>query len=313
MDIQSKIILISGPTASGKSHLAVKLAKRIKGEIINADSMQVYKQLKILTARPNSNEKKGIKHHLYGIIDVNKNFSTGEWLKLATKKIKEIRQRKKIPILVGGTGLYFQCLINGLVKIPNIPIKIRNKVRLIQKKDGQKRFYKKLLKLDIKSQNKFDSNDSQRTIRAYEIKLYTKISMYDWLNKTKPQFKENEFFKLYINVDRQQLIKRISNRSITMFRDGVVKEIKRFNNQKIKKDNSVNKVIGIDELKKHLKDQLTLDEARDLISIRTRQYAKRQATWARSRMSSWNKISPNEISIWIKKINKSTLKLDQLI
>ena len=98
-----------------------------------------------------------------------------------------------------------------------------------------------------------------------------------------------------------------------MFRDGVVKEIKRFNNQKIKKDNSVNKVIGIDELKKHLKDQLTLDEARDLISIRTRQYAKRQATWARSRMSSWNKISPNEISIWIKKINKSTLKLDQLI
>ncbi len=313
MDIQSKIILISGPTASGKSHLAVKLAKRINGEIINADSMQVYKQLKILTARPNSNEKKGIKHHLYGIIDVNKNFSTGEWLKLATKKIKEIRQRKKIPILVGGTGLYFQCLINGLVKIPNIPIKIRNKVRLIQKKDGQKRFYKKLLKLDIKSQNKFDSNDSQRTIRAYEIKLYTKISMYDWLNKTKPQFKENEFFKLYINVDRQQLIKRISNRSITMFRDGVVKEIKRFNNQKIKKDNSVNKVIGIDELKKHLKDQLTLDEARDLISIRTRQYAKRQATWARSRMSSWNKISPNEISIWIKKINKSTLKLDQLI
>ena len=167
--------------------------------------------------------------------------------------------------------------------------------------------------MDIKSQNKFDSNDSQRTIRAYEIKLYTKISMYDWLNKTKPQFKENEFFKLYINVDRQQLIKRISNRSITMFRDGVVKEIKRFNNQKIKKDNSVNKVIGIDELKKHLKDQLTLDEARDLISIRTRQYAKRQATWARSRMSSWNKISPNEISIWIKKINKSTLKLDQLI
>ena len=313
MDIQSKIILISGPTASGKSHLAVKLAKRINGEIINADSMQVYKQLKILTARPNSNEKKGIKHHLYGIIDVNKNFSTGEWLKLATKKIKEIRQRKKIPILVGGTGLYFQCLINGLVKIPNIPIKIRNKVRLIQKKDGQKRFYKKLLKLDIKSQNKFDSNDSQRTIRAYEIKLYTKISMYDWLNKTKPQFKENEFFKLYINVDRQQLIKRISNRSITMFRDGVVKEIKRFNNQKIKKDNSVNKVIGIDELKKHLKNQLTLDEARDLISIRTRQYAKRQATWARSRMTSWNKISQDEIFSLIKKINKSTLKLDQLI
>ncbi len=107
MDIQSKIILISGPTASGKSQFAVKLAKKVSGEIINADSMQVYRQLKILTARPNKKEKKNIKHHLYGVVDVNKNFSTGQWLKLTTKKIKEIRQRKKIPILVGGTGLYF--------------------------------------------------------------------------------------------------------------------------------------------------------------------------------------------------------------
>ena len=147
MGIQSKIILISGPTASGKSSFAVKLAKKINGEIINADSMQVYKQLKILTAKPNKQEQKNIKHHLYGIIELNKNFSTGQWLKLTIKKIKEIKNKKKIPILVGGTGLYFQSLINGLVKIPNIPFSIRNKVRLMQKKDGQKKFYKKLLKL----------------------------------------------------------------------------------------------------------------------------------------------------------------------
>jgi tRNA dimethylallyltransferase len=154
MDKQSKIILISGPTASGKSNFAVKIAKKVDGEIINADSMQVYKKLKILTARPNRIEQKNIKHHLYGVVDLKKNFSTGQWLKEATKKIKEIKKRKKIPILVGGTGLYFQSLIDGLVKIPEIPIKFRNKIRLIQKKEGQKKFYKRLLKIDPKVKKK---------------------------------------------------------------------------------------------------------------------------------------------------------------
>ena len=129
MDKQSKIILISGPTASGKSNFAIKIAKRIDGEIINADSMQVYKHLQILTARPNKKEQKNIKHHMYGIIDLNKKFSTGQWLNTAILKIKEIKKRKKIPILVGGTGLYFQSLLDGLVKIPEIPIKFRDKIR----------------------------------------------------------------------------------------------------------------------------------------------------------------------------------------
>tara|TARA_B110000263_G_scaffold198381_1_gene177175 strand:- start:256 stop:1197 length:942 start_codon:yes stop_codon:yes gene_type:complete len=313
MDKQSKIILISGPTASGKSNFAVKIAKKINGEIINADSMQVYKQLRILTARPDKKEQQKVKHHLYGIIDVNKTFSTGRWLKLTIEKIKQIRRRKKIPILVGGTGLYFQSLINGLVKIPSIPLKIRNKVRLIQKKEGQKKFYKRLLKLDDKIKEKFDQNDTQRSIRAFEIKFYTKISMYDWLNKTKSAFNENEFLKLYIDFNRQELIKRISLRTQKMFQNGVIREVKRFSTQKIKKDSSVNKVIGVNELKLYLENQMTLEEVRELIAIRTRQYAKRQATWARSRMSSWNKISPKEISSLIKKINKSTLKLDHLI
>ncbi len=159
MDKQSKIILISGPTASGKTNFAVKIAKKIQGEIINSDSMQVYKTLKILTARPNKIVQKNIKHHLYGTIDLNKKFSTGQWLKLAIKKIKSIQKKKKIPILVGGTGLYFQSLINGLVKIPEIPLKFRNKVRLISKSEGQKKFYKKLLKLDPKIKDQFDPND----------------------------------------------------------------------------------------------------------------------------------------------------------
>ena len=309
MDIRSKVILISGPTASGKSSFAVKIANKINGEIINADSMQVYKQLKILTARPNKEEQKNIKHHLYGVVDVNKSFSTGQWLKLTIKKIKEIRKRKKTPILVGGTGLYFQSIINGLVKIPNIPLKLRDKVRFIQKKEGQKKFYTKLLKLDKKVKGKFDSNDTQRSIRAFEIKLYTKVSMYDWLNKTKPVFNENEFFKLYIDFNRQELIKRISLRTVKMLQKGAIEEVKRLSTKKIKKDCSVNKVIGVNELRQYLKKQMTLDEVRELISIRTRQYAKRQATWARSRMLSWNKISPNKIPSLIKKINKSLLNL----
>ena len=140
MDLKSKIILVSGPTSSGKSNFATQLALKINGEIINADSMQVYKELKILTARPKIKEYKNIKHHLYGFLSVKKNFSTGSWLKLTLQKIKEIKKRKKVPILVGGTGLYFKALTEGLVKIPNIPSKLRNKIRKNHKIIGKKNF-----------------------------------------------------------------------------------------------------------------------------------------------------------------------------
>ena len=312
MDKQSKIILISGPTASGKSNFAVKIAKKINGEIINADSMQVYKRLKILTARPSNKNKQNIKHHLYGVIDLDKKFSTGEWLKATIKKIKEIKKIKKVPILVGGTGLYFQSLINGLVEIPEIPIKFRNRIRAIHKKEGQKKFYKKLLKIDPKIKGKFDQNDSQRTIRAFEIKSFTKVSMYDWFNKTTSEFRDSDFLKLYLSVDREELIKRINKRTLVMMKEGAIKEVKKFISLKIKKEQSVNKVIGIDELTHYLENKIDLDEAVELILIKTRQYAKRQATWARTRMTSWNKITLTAIDGYIKKLNKSSLKLDQL-
>ena len=272
MDRQSKIILISGPTASGKSNFAIKIAKKIQGEIINADSMQVYKMLKILTARPNKIEQKNIKHHLYGVVDLNEKFSTGQWLELVIKKIKDIKKKKKIPILVGGTGLYFQSLINGLVKIPEIPLKFRNKVRLMSKKEGQKKFYKKLLKLDPKIKDKFDPNDTQRSIRAYEIKSYTGISMYDWLTKTKSEFKDSDFLKLYIETKREKLIDKINLRTSNMINDGAINEVKKFIKLKIRKDQSVNKVIGIAELTQYLNKKINLDQAKELISIKTRQY-----------------------------------------
>ena len=195
MDLKSKIILIYGPTASGKSKFSVQLAKKINGEIINADSMQVYKELKILTARPLKKECSKIKHHLYGFQSVKRKFSTGKWLKLATEKISKIKKNKKIPILVGGTGLYFKALTDGLVKIPNIPIKFRNKIRNLQKQIGQKKFYEKLIKLDPLIKEKINPTDVQRSIRAYEVKVYTKKSLIEWFKNTKSNFTEDDFFK----------------------------------------------------------------------------------------------------------------------
>ena len=192
MDLKSKIILIYGPTASGKSNFAIKLAKKIKGEIINADSMQVYKELKILSARPLLKNYQKIKHHLYGFHNVKKNFSTGDWLGLVDQKILEIKKRKKIPIIVGGTGLYFKALTEGMVSIPNIPVKFREKVRSLHKSIGSKNFFLKLMKIDPYVKNRINPSDTQRSIRAYEIKLYTKKSMYDWFKNTKSNYEKKK-------------------------------------------------------------------------------------------------------------------------
>ena len=302
MDLKSKIVLIYGPTASGKSNFAIKLARKIKGEIINADSMQVYRQLQILTARPKKKDLKKIKHHLYGFCDVRKNYSTGEWLKLLLKKIKDIRKRKMVPIIVGGTGLYFKALTDGLVKIPNIPIKVRNKIRLMQRKLGQKKFYNRLLKLDPLIENTIEKNDVQRSIRAYEIKNYTKISIINWFKKTKKYISSDEFIKLYIDYPRESLIKRINLRVDDMFIGGAVEEVRKFNRLKVKKENSSNKVIGIKEITNLLNKQCTLEQTKDLIAIKTRQYAKRQTTWARGQMQSWQKINPKNLNEALKKL-----------
>ena len=302
MDLKSKIILIAGPTACGKSNFALNLSKKIKGEIVNADSMQVYKQLKILTARPKKKDLKKIKHHLYGFCDVRKNYSTGEWLKLLLKKIKDIRKRKKVPIIVGGTGLYFKALTDGLVKIPNIPIKARNKIRLMQRKLGQKKFYNRLLKLDPLIKNLIEKNDVQRSIRAYEIKNYTKVSIINWFKKTKKYISSDQFIKIYLDYPRERLIKRINSRVEGMFINGAVEEVRRFNKLKVKRENSSNKVIGIKEITNLLNKQCTLEQAKELIAIKTRQYAKRQATWARGQMHTWQKINPKNLSEALKKL-----------
>jgi len=302
MGIKSKIILISGPTASGKSNFAIKLAKKIRGEIVNADSMQVYKELKILTARPVKKEYQKIKHHLYGFQSVKKKFSTGKWLNLATEKIALVKKRKKTPILVGGTGLYFKALTDGLVKIPNIPIKFRNKIRNLQKKIGQNKFYKQLIKLDPLINEKIKPTDIQRSIRAYEVKSYTKKSLVEWFKNTKTKFVDDDFIKIYIDFPRQDLLDRISDRIDLMFEQGAITEVKKYLKLKVGKDKTSNKVIGINEIKDFLNKKSDLKEVKEKIIVKTRQYAKRQSTWARGQMVNWQKINPKDLKKFLKKI-----------
>ena len=302
MDLKSKIILIYGPTASGKSNFAIKLAKKIKGEIVNADSMQVYKELKILSARPLLKDYKNIKHHLYGFQNVKKNFSSGNWLKLVNKKILDIRKRKKIPILVGGTGLYFKAITEGLVNIPNIPVRIRSKIRFLHKKLGVKKFFSKLVKLDPVSKNFVKPTDTQRVIRAYEVKLFTKRSIYDWFKSTRSNFENDDFFKIYIDFPRTELIKKISDRTAIMIKKGAISEVKKFIRLKVPRTKTASKAIGITEIRDYLNKKIEISEVIEKISIKTRQYAKRQSTWGRGNMMDWNKIKSEDLNKFLKKI-----------
>ena len=300
--MSKKIILIAGPTASGKSKLAIEIARKIKGEIINADSMQVYKEFSVLSSRPTKKDLKKAKHHLYGFQPVKKHFSTGAWLKLVKKQINKCVKKKKIPILVGGTGLYFEAITKGISKIPNTNLKVRDKIRKLQKKIGQKKFYEKLLKIDPLIIDNIESSDTQRSIRAYEVKKFTKKSMFEWHKLTKSEFKKFQIIKIFIDVPREKLLKNISSRADQMFKNDCVKEVNSFLSLNIDSSLSVNKIIGVREIKDYQSGVLSLAQAKELINIKTRQYAKRQVTWARGHMLDWNKLYSNSFSSLSKKI-----------
>ena len=299
--MSKKLVLLAGPTASGKSNLAIKLAKKLNGEIINADSMQIFKEFTVLSSRPTFNQTKIVKHHLYGIITVKKHFSAGEWLKKVKIKINTCVKKKKIPIIVGGTGLYFNTITKGISKIPNIDQKTRNKVRNLHKKLGIKKFYNALIKLDPKSKGRILPTDSQRIQRAYEVKLKTKKSLYEWFEKTKSDFLEFDIRKIFIEIPRDILLNKISMRTEQMFKKKCINEVKKFNNLKVNKSFSANKLIGVQEINDYLKGLITLEQCKDLINIKTRQYAKRQNTWARGHMKNWNKLYSKNFSNLLKK------------
>ncbi len=306
LNFQKKLVLIAGPTASGKSHLAIHLAKRIKGEIINADSMQVYKQFSVLTSRPSSSDLLKVKHHLYGFLSVNKYFSTGEWLSLAKDKINKCVKKKRVPILVGGTGLYFNAITRGISKIPQIDSNLRNSLRSLHKRIGQKRFYKKLIEIDPLSKKIISETDTQRTLRAYEVKKSTKKSIFAWAFNTRSEFLDFEIKKIFINIPKEELLKNISKRTELMFRNKCTDEVKNFLKLKIDNTLSANKIIGVREISNYLDGIQGKTETIDLIKIRTRQYAKRQNTWSRGHMTTWKKLYSKDFSILFKKVLKET-------
>ena len=281
-----KVILLAGPTASGKSELAIYIAKKINGEIINADSMQVFKEIKILSARPE--DYKNIKHHLYGFVSVKKSFSTGEWIKYTEKKINEILKKKKTPIIVGGTGLYFKSLTDGIAQIPNISKAKRDKIIKLFNQIGNDEFYKKLIKLDPKCKNKIVKNDKQRMIRFYEVKFYTKKSIFDWQKNTKNNLKDINFKKIFLNFPREVLLVKIEKRFKKMVDQGAIKEAKKFQKLGVSKILTSNNILGLKEIMSYLEGKMTLKDAVERSIIRTRQYIKRQMTWFRGQMKDWN-------------------------
>ena len=299
--MSKKLVLLAGPTASGKSNLAIKLAKKLNGEIINADSMQIFKEFTVLSSRPALSDTRKVKHHLYGIITVKKHFSAGDWLKHVKNKINTCVKKKKIPIIVGGTGLYFNTITKGISKIPDIDLKTRNKVRNLYKKLGNKKFYNALTKLDPKVKGRILPTDSQRVQRAYEVKLKTKKSLYDWFEKTKSDFLEFDIRKIFIDIPRETLLKKISLRTEQMFKKKCIYEVKKFNNLKVNKSFSASKLIGVQEISDYLKGFTNMEQCKDLINIKTRQYAKRQNTWARGHMKNWNKLYSKKFSNLLKK------------
>ena len=301
MEQKKKVILLAGPTASGKSEIAIKLASLIKGEIINADSMQIYKEISILTSRPNLQDTNIIKHHLYGFVSVKKNFSTGHWLKIVIKKIKEIWKKGKTPIVVGGTGLYFKALTEGLVKIPDIPNNLRRQIRRLHKQIGQKKFFIKLVKIDPLSKKFVSPTDTQRSMRAYEVKKFTNKSLFTFKKKTKVNFNNNIFKKFFVNIPKNVLHKKIEKRVEKMFNEGAIDEVKKFYKLKVNRELSANKVIGIKEIRDYLLGTITLIETKELIKQKTRQYAKRQFTWSRGHMKTWETIYLSDLNDLFKK------------
>ncbi len=295
-----KIILIAGPTGSGKSEIALRLAKKINGEIINADSMQVYKEIKILSARPESYSN--VSHYLYGNISVKNNFSAGEWLKKVKLNLNKIIKKKKKPIFVGGTGLYFKLLTEGISNIPKIPDSIRTKARKLNAKLGNDEFYDLLIKLDPLIQNRIKKNDTHRLIRAYEVIIFTKKSLINWQKKNKNYFSNYHFVKIFINPENSFLQKLLRLRLKKMFELGAVDEVKKFLKLKINKSLPANKILGIEEIKKYLDKKIPLEQAFEETFIRTRRYVKRQRTWFRGHMKDWTSIFNPNFDILTKKI-----------
>jgi tRNA dimethylallyltransferase len=279
---QTTPVLIAGQTASGKSHLALKIAKERGGIIINADAIQVYKNWKILTARPSSKDEADIKHELYGHVDEATVYSVGRWI----KEIKELLSKNIRPIIVGGTGLYFSALTNGLVDIPEISEEIRLEANARIKKNG---FESLVVEIDKETVQKMDTNNPVRVQRAWEVLRSTGRGLDSWHQATpKPTLDLNRCKAVLLDGEVSLINNRINNRFDQMIEKGLIQEGKN-NLANWNPLNPSSKAIGAYELIAYLNNEISVDELRAKIIVATRQYAKRQRTWFRSKMQNWER------------------------
>jgi tRNA dimethylallyltransferase len=281
-------ILIAGPTASGKSALALTLAEKLNGVIVNADSMQVYRDLRVITARPAPEDEARVPHRLYGHVDAAENYSTGRWLKDVGARLEDIRAGGKLPILVGGTGLYFTALSTGLAAVPPIPDDIRDEVRGGLAREGVAPLGAVLDQLDPKTAARLRVNDRNRISRALEVVKATGRSLTDWHSEGMPPVLDaSRVAKVFLETERTALVSRIEARFDAMLKAGALDEVRALAARNLDPTLPAMKAHGVPWLIRHLRGEIGLDEAAEGARMDTRRYARRQVTWFRNQLSDW--------------------------
>lgn len=284
-------ILIHGPTASGKSALSVALAKRLGGEVINADSMQVYRELRVISARPAAAEMDGVEHHLFGHVAASERYSTGKWLDDVKPVISKVQRRGKVPIIIGGTGLYHLALIEGLSEIPPVPDDIRGDVAEIFKADGVPGLREKLEQVDRETAERLGEGDKQRLSRALEVWFATGKSISSFQGKKgRPILGEGEWMGVALTPTRSRLYARIDRRFEGMLMEGAMEEARGLASQGLPDDLPAMKAHGIPWLIAYLRGELSAEAAAENAKRDTRRYAKRQFTWIGRQFPFWPRI-----------------------
>ncbi len=290
-----RAVLIAGPTASGKSALALALAERISGSIVNADSMQVYRDFRVLTARPTPEETSRIPHLLYGHVDAAENYSVGRWVADASRVLVDIEVSKRIPIFVGGTGLYFKALTTGLSSIPPVPESVRAQMRRRAEGVDTADLHARLAASDPKMASKLRPSDRQRIIRAQEIYEATNRSLADWQSLPgTPLIEPADTIALFLSVERAELHRRINERFDVMLSAGALEEVRAVAARKLDPALPALKAHGALWLSRYLSREISLEEASTKGKSDTRKYAKRQETWFRHQLKNWNWVAPDE-------------------
>ena len=293
-------MLIAGPTASGKSALALELAQKVGGVVINADSMQVYRDLRIITARPSRQEEALVPHRLYGHVDASVNFSAGAWVADAEKMLSEARAQNRVPIFVGGSGLYFKALTRGLSAVPPIPLEIREGVRARLQRDGVEALHAELARRDPASAQRLKPRDRTRIARALEVVESTRHSLIDWHREgLPPLLPQGQFRALFLEPEREALYARIDARFDAMLKAGALQEVAALAARKLDSLLPAMKAHGVPALIRHVRGELTLDEAAAIGRADTRHYAKRQFTWFRHQLPEFEWVRPEAASEWL--------------